>query len=515
MFRPILSRQLCIATLTSILMAAPALLFAQGYSRSAYPTGYRPYGLDAANYTGDGALDLVVAHYGAGTAMILQGDGAGGFGACTGFAAGPARDVSALNFNDLEDHFRDAFVAIDIDTGGRSLGITYGAGDCTFFKADFSGMGKDARSVLSADFDLDGHVDLVISQISLYTPEVPVCQFIYGDGTSGSVLQYEEIQVGDDPERMTMADFDLDGDLDVGVACRGSHEVWILLNQGGSFLASHIITFDSSVGLFALAAGDFNTDGWPDLAIPDTDGGRLYIAIGDGTGAFDAGVCSPIAIPLAGRSIVAALLDHEDSHIDLAIAHDAIDQLTILEGDGTCGFAIAEEITTGLQEPKTVVAADFNADACTDLAVTNYGGDNVAVFINECCNCDTDASWSNYGAGWPGTNGIPCLLSSGDPEICSTICLTICNSLGFPTLSFLFLGLAPADLPTPWEGRLLLRPYRIFQAILPAGGLVLCGDVPCDATLCGLHVYLQVLELDPGASRGVSFSQGLDLLLGC
>jgi hypothetical protein len=32
--------------------------------------------------------------------------------------------------------------------------------------------------------------------------------------------------------------------------------------------------------------------------------------------------------------------------------------------------------------------------------------------------------------------------------------------------------------------------------------------------LCGLSIYLQALEIDAGASRGVSFTPGLQLVLG-
>ena len=49
---------------------------------------------------------------------------------------------------------------------------------------------------------------------------------------------------------------------------------------------------------------------------------------------------------------------------------------------------------------------------------------------------------------------------------------------------------------------------------LPAGGLTLSGTVPNDPALYGFHLYLQALELDAGASKGFSFTPGLDLLLG-
>lgn len=77
--------------------------------------------------------------------------------------------------------------------------------------------------------------------------------------------------------------------------------------------------------------------------------------------------------------------------------------------------------------------------------------------------CGTPASYSNYGPGHPGTNGVPALSST---------------------------------------------------FTLPAAGALLPASVPSDSSLCGLPVYMQVIEADAGASAGVSFSRGLIATLG-
>src|SRR5262245_60264392 len=47
----------------------------------------------------------------------------------------------------------------------------------------------------------------------------------------------------------------------------------------------------------------------------------------------------------------------------------------------------------------------------------------------------------------------------------------------------------------------------------PPGGLSFQAELPGDPALCGVEVELQALELDPGATRGVSFTRGLKLYL--
>ena len=50
---------------------------------------------------------------------------------------------------------------------------------------------------------------------------------------------------------------------------------------------------------------------------------------------------------------------------------------------------------------------------------------------------------------------------------------------------------------------------------LPPGGDSFTGDdLPTIASLCGVTVDLQAIELDPGAAKGVSFTPGLELVLG-
>jgi hypothetical protein len=127
------------------------------------------------------------------------------------------------------------------------------------------------------------------------------------------------------------------------------------------------------------------------------------------------------------------------------------------------------------------------------------------------------ASWSNYGAGFAGTNGIPSFTSSANPVLGTKITLAIGNSLGSDTAAFLIEGLNRASVSFK-QGTVLVDPFRDWILVLPlsisAAGTSLDFDIPDDESLCGLHVDSQVLEIDPGAAQGVSFTPGLELLLG-
>ncbi|MEW6745734.1 MAG: FG-GAP repeat protein [Planctomycetota bacterium] len=125
-----------------------------------------------------------------------------------------------------------------------------------------------------------------------------------------------------------------------------------------------------------------------------------------------------------------------------------------------------------------------------------------------------EAVWANYGTGWPGTIGVPSLRLSDDPVLGSSCKLIVSNSLGQPTAGLLLVGLSLASRDTALDGTLLVLPSWSFIFSLDVSGAIMFLIVPGDCVFAGLRLYLQALEQDSGASRGVSFTPGLAAQLG-
>jgi len=140
---------------------------------------------------------------------------------------------------------------------------------------------------------------------------------------------------------------------------------------------------------------------------------------------------------------------------------------------------------------------------------TNRWGD---VFVHEFCSAP--ASWSNYGSGFPGTNGVPAFTSRQFPAFGTSVTLDVENSYGSPTFALLFVGYQRASIHTNWGGDLLVLPSVVVPITFAYSGDAFSGDIPSDRSLCGFAIDLQVIEADPGAAKGVSFTQGLELELG-
>ncbi len=127
---------------------------------------------------------------------------------------------------------------------------------------------------------------------------------------------------------------------------------------------------------------------------------------------------------------------------------------------------------------------------------------------------DVAAAWTSYGSGLDGRTGVPDLSLAAAPRRGTTVGLDVGNSSGLYTASFLFVGVASASIPTSYGGTLLVAPFAVLPLPLSPYSNEFPMAIPMGSQLPGVHVYLQVLELDPWAVNGVSFTPGIDATIG-
>ena len=150
----------------------------------------------------------------------------------------------------------------------------------------------------------------------------------------------------------------------------------------------------------------------------------------------------------------------------------------------------------------------FSSVATNLVAGDTNGCDDV--FVYDSC----VARWTNYGAGLAGTHGVPAITPGQNPVLGATITVSVDNSLGQPTSGLLFLGFQRAQIPTHFGADLLVAPALILPITFSYGADSFTGTLPSDPAFAGFAVDLQVVEGDPGAVKGVSFTAGLELVLG-
>ena len=336
--------------------------------------GPRPQLLATADVNGDGKLDLVTANLFSRTLGVFQGNGSGGFsipGAliCDSGGTYPTTAASG-DFN--RDGKLDLAVA---NSFSNSVRILVGDGKGGFTATTSLSLGSNRpRFVITADFNGDGKLDLAVN-----VNGTGFVNIYLGDGQAGFSAGQVCATGGSSATGLTTADFNADGNLDLAVTnSDSSNTVAILVGNGqGGFSGPTTYTTGGTV-LETVAAGDFNGDGRPDLAVLNYNNaqiGSVGILLNNGAGGFG----SPITFSTGAYNPldIAAGDLNGDGKIDLAVAHmsnapSSKYTVGVLLGTGTGGFSAANNYDVG-SAAQAVAIADFDQDGINDIGVaTNY-----------------------------------------------------------------------------------------------------------------------------------------------
>ena len=249
------------------------------------------------------------------------------------------------------------------------LSTYVGNGDGTFQTNIEDVLPDQVGYLASGDFNNDGKLDVAATMSTSPNSPSPFLFLGNGDGTFNSPVSLAAPPVGN----LIAADFNGDGNLDL--ACATGQGISILLGKGNGTFQPYV---SSLPGQYLLTIGDFNSDGKIDLAVSNLSG-LVSIALGNGDGTFQ----------LASGFQLVAILDAEspivgdfngDGKVDLAFTSQSANVVTILFGNGDGTFSRYVEYSTA-QVP-SLVAADFNRDGASDLAMLDVTNQDVAVFLN-------------------------------------------------------------------------------------------------------------------------------------
>jgi uncharacterized protein (TIGR03437 family) len=339
--------------------------------------GYRPTYLGVGEFNGDLSCDLAILHRDTATISVWLGNGDGSLRANGRYLAGA--EIESFVIVPMEGFSRPTIVTPDA-SGPRTL-VLHVDLDGTLvappvYPLNFSSSTAATSSLTTADFNRDGKPDLatggndqavlLLSKASPGFSDAQPLRILRG----GVALPAQSVAAGD---------FNADGSPDLAVAHRGNDGISILAGRGdGTFQTPTVAPLSlgtSYSGPYSLTTTDLNGDGSLDLVAVnervEQDQGTVSVFRGNGDGTFRA----PGHYPVGNRARAVTAGDfNNDGRLDLAAVY-AGDlgsnrggaRLLLANADGT--FQPGSALDAGLS-PVSAAAADFNGDRHTDLAVS-------------------------------------------------------------------------------------------------------------------------------------------------
>ena len=313
-----------------------------------------------------------------------------------------------------------------VEGGTAAVGILLGNGDGTFIGPTYFSVGEgswNSDRIITGDFNRDGHLDLTVTNPGTGDYHIPPGIGVYlllGDGAGNFVPSSEgPFATGREPSEMTAADFNQDGHLDLAVACSMDARISLLYGTGPWGIPSEIqlplafqgdpnaiaaliegkirelapelrlnLAFDTVPG--AITSGDFNEDGYPDLATGNI-GGSVSIVLSD---RYYRMFYKVDKYPILDQAESLAIGDfNEDGHLDIAAANRSVEvsndpsifrgHVSVLFGDGTGEFPEATDFELDGKNSVWIVTADFDRDGHLDLATANDGSNDVSILSGD------------------------------------------------------------------------------------------------------------------------------------
>ncbi len=335
-----------------------------------------PWYITSADFDNDGDIDVATANPLLDISVLLN-DGNATFQVSDVYpVAGFPVFLFTADYD--QDNFLDISVASD-----SNLYVFFNNGDATLSAPDIyytpypTRPGERAWSIANADVNLDGFIDMVVSNVTGGSFAVLLND---QDANFDSIYHHDTFPAS--PEHLSTCDFDNDGDVDILFADKYGKIVHVYQNNDGIF--SFQFSLFTQGELNSIYCNDFTNDNVVDILVgtgyysPTDD--RVIMIYNEGSG-FQIDYYTLLTNP----NYAVGADFNSDGFQDVVCVHNvpvSNNNVSILLNDQAGLLGAPHYWGNYTYSPFAVSTADFNNDQTIDFVVANAGGGNISVFLN-------------------------------------------------------------------------------------------------------------------------------------
>ena len=127
-----------------------------------------------------------------------------------------------------------------------------------------------------------------------------------------------------------------------------------------------------------VAVGDFNNDTIIDLVIAQQTVNKITVYLGKGDGNFENRIEYSTGLHSSPCMVQVGHFNN-DSQLDIVVANFGSNSISIFYGFGNGSFIESIQFSTNSSRPIAIMTADFDNDSLLDIVTANYGTHSVSI----------------------------------------------------------------------------------------------------------------------------------------